>query len=94
MIGALQAHTDNFQIHEPMKDKTRSVSVATTGTDPSRDDYKESGDVTLETGKAESKASGHINIRSGLAFNSGNVDIEIGESVSKPGTLTLKGGSS
>ena len=95
LVGALQAHTDYFQVFTPTNaDKTRSVAVVTADLDPYDKEFNESGDVSVMTGSAANKISGNVFVESGDASKSGNVEITVGASFVESGVLTLKGGSS
>lgn len=79
LIGAFQAHTDHFITRKLSSDAvTRSVAVSTAGVDRSSAE-NESGSTTISTGDASNGKSGNILLKGGDGYQTGNIDVMIGQ---------------
>ena len=99
VIGAFQAHTANFITHQKSldsasSDATRSVTVTTAHTDQITTENN-SGSTTISSGNAGNGGkSGHVLIKGGIGFLTGDVKISTGQAMETAGTLKLSGGAS
>ena len=85
VIGAFQAHTDNFITHAASPHTTRSVAVSTAHTDQTMVSSGSAGD---------GGRSGNVLLRSGGGFQTGNVEVSTGQAIKTAGALKLNGGAS
>lgn len=76
VIGAFQAHTDNFITHTASPHTTRSVAVSTAHTDQT---MVSSGSV------GDGGRSGNVLLRSGGGFQTGNVEVSTGQAIKTAG---------
>ena len=89
VIGALQTQAEHFSVNKPAKKQTRSVEISSAGID-AKSDEKESGAVTIKTGLANRGASGGVNVETGEAASSGDINISPGRAQDTGGAVKIR----